>query len=344
MPADTAVNVNSEVYYSGKYWNDLPQVLRYMSENFTGNPTKWWVDDFRDRYAVSPFQRALFLNCGNGWVEREFIDKGIVSRAVAFDYSIDLLRLAQRDKGTRPIAYFQADVNRVAFAPDQFDLVVNVAALHHVQYIHRLCRVLCAALRPGGLIVSFDYIGPRRNQYSLRQWLHIQRVNRGLPPHIRKTPLVRPHLPTMLYTDPTEAIHSDLIFDALGRFFDVFERHDTGGGVAYELLTHNDKIWSLQPADLEPHVRRVLEEDKRLSNRGAVPPLFSYFIARPRKGALADARLIARTNQAEARREAWASSHGGTYSYVEFGLAKTLPWMGRQARRLRLGRLLRRLG
>jgi hypothetical protein len=186
-------------------------------------------------------------------------------------------------------------------------------------------------------------VGPRRNQYPLRQWLHFLRVNRKLRPRLRKQPLVRPHLPTMLYTDPTEAIHSDLIFDALARFFDVFERHDTGGGVAYELLTHNDRLWEVPPAELEPHVRQVLDEDRRLSQAGAVPPLFSYFIARPRKQSLEDAALIARTTALEARREAWAKAHGGTYSYVEFGLAKALPYVQRQVRRLKVGRLVRRL-
>lgn len=327
----SGVNHNSAIYYSGRYWNDLPQVLEYMCENFTGDKRRWWVDDFRERYAARPFARALVLNCGNGWVEREFIDTGIARRVVAFDYAADLLRAAETAREGRPIAYFRADANRVDFPEHVFDLVVNVAAMHHVQYIDRFCRVLGRALTPGGLMVNFDYIGPRRNQYSRRQWREIRRANRTLPGHLRKTPLVRPHLATMLHTDPTEAVHSDLIIASLERYFDVIERHDTGGGVAYELLTHNERLWSSPSDALAPHVAALLDRDRQLSARGVVPPLFSYFIARPRARALADAARVARHDRDESRRERWARRHGGTYSYAEYARACVWPRAVRRA-------------
>jgi SAM-dependent methyltransferase len=331
MTQETIVNDNAGVYYSGRYWNDLPQVLAYMCENFTGDPRKWWVEDFRERYGRVPFDRMLVLNCGNGWVERELVDRGLTRQAVAFDYSHDLLCQASRQRGSRPIAYFRADANRVDFPDDTFDLVVNVAALHHVQYIHRLSRVLCRALRPDGVMVSFDYIGPGRNQYSWRHWHHIRRANRLLPVHLRKRPLVRHSLAAMLAEDPTEAIHSDLIFPALACYFELVERHDTGGGVAYEVLTHNPRIWDVPLDELSPHVSRVLEMDRRLCARGTVPPMFSYFIARPFKARL-DAAFVARTEREEERRETRARARQGTYSYAEYGRAYVLPQLFRRLR------------
>jgi SAM-dependent methyltransferase len=331
MTQDTVVNDNAGVYYAGRYWNDLPQVLAYMCEHFTGDPRKWWVQDFLERYAREPFDRMLVLNCGNGWVERELIDRGLARQAVAFDYSQDLLREASRQRGSRPIAYFRADANRVDFQDDAFDLVVNVAALHHVQYIHRFSRVLCRAMRANGVMVSFDYIGPGRNQYSWRHWRHIRRANRLLPAHLRKRPLVRHSLATMLADDPTEAIHSDLILPALACYFDLVERHDTGGGVAYEVLTHNSRIWEVPIDELTPHVSRVLEMDRHLCARGDVPPMFSYFIARPLKARL-DPSVVARTEREEERREARAKALKGTYSYAEYGRAYVLPQLRRRFR------------
>jgi SAM-dependent methyltransferase len=219
----------------------------------------------------------------------------------------------------------------VDFPDDTFDLVVNVAALHHVQYIHRLSRVLCRALRPDGVMVSFDYIGPGRNQYSWRHWHHIRRANRLLPVHLRKRPLVRHSLAAMLAEDPTEAIHSDLIFPALACYFELVERHDTGGGVAYEVLTHNPRIWDVPLDELSPHVSRVLEMDRRLCARGTVPPMFSYFIARPFKARL-DAAFVARTEREEERRETRARARQGTYSYAEYGRAYVLPQLFRRLR------------
>ena len=241
-PPSTTVNENSTIYDSRQYWNDLPQVVAYMSENFTGDPTKWWVDDFKERFCPEPLGHGLVLNCGNGWVERELVDNGIVKTVTAFDSSWDLLCAAARDRGSRAIHYVRADANTVSFAPACFDVVFNVAALHHVQYLDRPCRVLCEALKPSGVLVSFDYIGPHRNQYSRGHWRRIVRVNRRLPPAVRKQRLRRALLPYMLHVDPTEAIHSELILAMVARYFDIFERHDTGGGIAYELLTHNPPL------------------------------------------------------------------------------------------------------
>jgi len=309
----TVVNENSSVYYKGSYWNDLPVVKKYMYKNFTGDENVAWMEDFRERFCKTPFKHGLAINCGNGWVERQFIDSNIVSKVTAFDYSTDLLKLAEEEKGDRNIEYFQADVNKLELEENKFDLVINVAALHHVQYINRLSRVLCGALKEDGYVVNFDYIGPHRNQFPLRQRYHIKRGNRMLPAPMQKKPLIMPHLPTMLHGDPTEAIHSELIIDSLSRYFDITERHDTGGGIAYYLLTHNDNLNKFPLEESEPFILKLLEEDWRLCTKGAVPHMFSYFIARPRKESLSDTRKIARYQRQENRREEKAARRYGTY-------------------------------
>ena len=335
-PRATTVNDNSAVYYSGQYWNDLPQVVAYMSENFTGNPAKWWVEDFKERFAPEPLGHGLVLNCGNGWVERELVDKGIVKTVTAFDYSWDLLSTATRERGARAIHYFRADANAVSFTRDRFDVVFNVAALHHVQYLDRFCRALCAALKPSGVIVSFDYIGPHRNQYTRGHWRRIVRVNQRLPAAVRKQPLRRAHLPTMLHADPTEAIHSELILTTLGRYFEIFERHDTGGGVAYELLTHNPALHALGPEAADSYIREILAWDRHYTARRQVPPLFSYFLARPRKEVLLESSRLRTFQDQEDRREALARARGGVYS-----LANRLTML---RHRLELGLYRTRLG
>jgi SAM-dependent methyltransferase len=336
-PVATTVNENSAVYYAGRYWNDLPQVIAYMSEHFTGDPAKWWVDDFKERFAPEPLGHGLVLNCGNGWMERELVDKDIVRTVTAFDYSWDLLCSAIRARGARAIHYVRADANTVSFAPDRFDVVFNVAALHHVQYLDRLCRALCASLKPSGVMVSFDYIGPHRNQYTRRHWRRIVRINQRLPAAVRKQPLRRAHLPTMLHTDPTEAIHSELTLATLGRYFDIFERHDTGGGVAYELLTHNPSLDSLGPEAADPYIREVLAWDRHYTARGQVPQLFSYFLARPRKEVLQDTSRLRAFQDEEDRREARARARGGVYS---FGNRLTMLRHRLELCRMRLGRRL----
>src|ERR1700730_2966123 len=191
--ATTTTPSDSSVYYSSVYWNDFPRVLEYICNRCTGDSSVWWIDDFHRRYSSDrPFDSGLFLNCGNGWVERDFIDRGIVRTAIAFDYSSDLVREAERARGDRPITYFQADVNRVDLEENAFDLVVNVGAIHHVQYINRLFRMLCRSMTADGVLVIYDYVGPARNQYLPSQWKLLKEANRRLPPEVRKDRLRRP--------------------------------------------------------------------------------------------------------------------------------------------------------
>lgn len=315
---DTAVSKDSGIYYSGSYWNDLPLVLEYMCENFTGDKKKWWMNDFQERFCQSPFEHGLFINCGNGWVERTFVDLKIVNRASAFDYSFELIQEAQRERGDRKINYLQADVNRIDFDSEQFDLIVNVAALHHVQYINRFCAILCKAIKKNGLFVNYDYIGPHRNQYSRKHWGYIKEINQSLPNPIRKEPLIKPHLPTMLHVDPTEAIHSELIIETVQRYFDIFERHDTGGGLAYEVLTHNPNLQGIPSEALDPHIEWLLDMDRKYTEEKRVPPLFSFFIAKPKKIVLENEELLETYQVDENVRERRAHTQRGTYSKSDY--------------------------
>jgi SAM-dependent methyltransferase len=316
--SSSVVNDNPEIYYSGTYWNDYKPVVEYMSRCFTGDPGKWWQEDFKDRFCETPFESALFLNCGNGWVERQFIDSGMVAVVTAFDYSADLVAAAEDAREGRPITYFQADANTVEFGEDQFDLVVNVAALHHIQKLDRFHRKLCAATRPGGILLNFEYIGPARNQYRKQQWHCIEEANAALPDRIRKEGLLMPHLPTMLVSDPTEAIHSDLILSVQARYFEIFERHDTGGGVAYQILTHNPKLQGVPEPELREMVGPLLDVDWRLTQEGRVPPMFSYFLSRPKKAALRQRGRLWFHALQENGREALARRRRGVYSWRQF--------------------------
>ncbi len=283
MNVQTVVNDNSQVYYHGQYWNDFQRVLEYMCENFTGDKNKWWVQDFKERFCQTSFEHGLVLNCGNGWVEREFIDLGMVKCVTAFDYSMDLLHIAEKEKGERPISYFQTDVNKVDFSDNQFDLVVNVASLHHVQYINRFCRIMCSTINS-----------------------------------IKKSPIIKPHLPTMVLDDPTEAIHSELIIESVSRYFDIVERHDTGGGIAYELLTHNPKLKDVPADELDVHIEKILALDKEYTGLKRVPPLFSYFIAKPRKSVLSGKTKLEYYQKEEDLREEKARKRHGVYSNSQY--------------------------
>lgn len=315
MGNGTVVNNNFSVYYKNTYWNDIPLVREYMCANFTGDKNVWWIDEFKRKYAHKPFKKALFINCGNGRIEREFIDKKIVKSAVAFDYSTDLIKQAKKLKRKRDIKYICADANTITFKKGSFDLIVNVAGLHHIQYINSFIHCLANSLSNNGIFVNFDYIGPHRNQYTSAQWRLVQRINNQLPSSKQHPMLLYPSVPVMLEEDPTEAIHSELILQTLNRYLTLWEQHNTGGGIAYLLLTHNP---NLHKKNAVSHVKKILELDELYTRRGVVPQLFSYFIFRHNKQKIADKKIFERFQNIENRREYIARVWGGVYRYNDY--------------------------
>src|SRR5262245_24596989 len=225
--------VNSAVYYQGRYWNNHAAVRRHLNERATGDPKIVWYRHAQT-FVGHAFEKALVLNCGNGWVERDILGAGVAKEGIGVDVAPDLLEQARTEAGRQHLTlrYYEVDVNRAVFPEDGYDLVVNHAALHHVTRLDRVLRALCRLLPYDGWLVSWDYVGPHRNQYSPDVMEAAHAVNIELPAHLRAD-LRYPHLPTMLVTDPSEAVHSELIEITMGRYFDIRYRRTLGGAIAY---------------------------------------------------------------------------------------------------------------
>lgn len=312
----SVTNLNSSVYYHGHYWNDIPEIAQYISQKLTGDKNKGWIENFKDKHATVPFKRALFLNCGDGRWEREFIDKKIVKDVEAFDVSPDLIKTAKKLKGGRKIKYHVADANKITFKENHYDLVVNIAALHHVQYLNRLCRLLAHSLKADGVFINYDFVGPSRNQYPIINYSLIRIVNLLLAKKIRKSPIGYPHLPTMLATDPTEAIHSGLIEKTLKRYFNIFERRVVGGGLAYELFTHNKYFagGGRRNKKITAQIKNVLFADYLLTTIKVIPPFFSYSLSSPNKESLKQKTRVRNYQKKENWREKKSSLLYNTYT------------------------------
>jgi SAM-dependent methyltransferase len=298
-PADTE-------YYGGVYWNSYAEVIRYMNRRVSGDDDVDCWDCF-SRQTGRTFRKALIVNCGNGWVERALIERGIIESAVGIDVMPELIADARASAGQLPVQYEVADTNRAEF-PDGFDLVVNYAAFHHIAYLDRVLRRCCELLPDDGILVNWDYVGPHRNQYGYEAWSHVRRVNQQLPEGIRQD-LVYPHLPTMLVADPTEAVHSELILPVTRRYFDIDVYRSIGGAIAYPLLTHNQAMADAGPEERSGWIAHVLEADERW--RGG--DLFAFFYGHPRKAALEAPGMLETWHDEEEEREREGASTGGKY-------------------------------
>tara|TARA_B100000482_G_scaffold182306_1_gene156195 strand:+ start:444 stop:1631 length:1188 start_codon:yes stop_codon:yes gene_type:complete len=311
----------ASVYYSGNYWNDFDQVRSYMNSLSTGNPSVDWKEHLFAWNGRKPFKKAMIISCGNGFVERDLLSKGIILSAVGIDVNEQLLDAARTEaqKYDLPVRYYRVDSNKEdTFPEDGYDIVVNHAALHHIAYIDFHVRALSRLLQrsPGGVLVNYDYVGPHRNQYDADTWEMIIALDKQSDPCFRLPNINQgyPHIQTMLALDQSEAIHSELIMSVLDRYFEPLWLRYLNGALAYTLLTHNKNLQ--QPcstgADLAEHIHKVLEADSKYtaSHRGS--ELFVYSIMKPRTNS--PSRAVEDVwSREEDQRERAAQQNGGVY-------------------------------
>ena len=312
--SEGVVATDSSVYYHSGYWNDLALVQQYLNRRASGDPDVSWSEHLATSTGRT-FAKALVLNCGNGWVERALVTAGLVKEAVGVDYAEDLLRAARAEAEVAglPLRYYQLDTNTARWPEDGFDLVINHAAGHHVARPDTVFRSIASMLPDDGLFVSYDYVGAHRNQYPTAMWEAAWQANEALPAEFRHE-LGYPHLPTMLVSDPTEAIHAELIMPVMKRYFDIEHFRALGGGVAYSVLTFNQAIFGRPESEVTAVVEQVLAADAAYTD--ADPEnntLFGYVVARPRKAALSDTAQLAAWTAEEDEREKRAAADGGRY-------------------------------
>ena len=300
-----------DVYYDTGYWNEYEEVRRHLRRRI-GDESLEWPEYFQACRGGRVFERGLILNCGNGHVERTMIGAGVLRRAVGVDYAADLLDDARRaaEEAGIDATYHRMDTNTADFPAGDYDLVVNYAAGHHVARVDAVFRALAALLPDDGWLVSYDYVGPHRNQYPADLWEAAWQVNERLPETVRQD-MVLPHEPTMLATDPTEAIHSELVEATIERYFALEERVALGGGIAYLLLTANPRLAAAAPAERDAAIREVLAAD--IAHLEAHPEhnCFTYAAGRPRRDL--DPTDLDRWTAEEDAREAAASATGRYY-------------------------------
>lgn len=277
---------NSAIYYSDFYWNDITAVKEHINLLISGDKKIDYINNFKNKIKRK-FKKALVLNCGNGHVEREFIKNNVIESAIGIDISEDLIAEANLNKENLDISYIQHDINTFDFSSIEFDLLIVFAAGHHIQYLNRVFFEASKILiKNNGMIVGFDYIGPHRNQYSLKVWNKTYCYNQKLPKFFQNK-LIYPHLPTMLVTDPSEAIHSEYLEESLNYYFDL-DITMLGGGIAYEILSHNEAAKKMnnnkkQIEELNKHVLKVLEWDLAESKKDHKFNFFASFYGYPKK-------------------------------------------------------------
>lgn len=225
-------------------WWQVPAVRRRWNQRLTGDAARSYEPYVAEKYlAGRTGLRLLSLGSGGASHELAFARLPHFAEVRCVDIAARLLARASAAAEQEGLLNFRtevADVNALAIAPGSYDVVLFHSALHHFSDVDGILARVRQALRPDGLLVINDYVGPARLQWSAAQLAEANRILRDVLParwRVRylsrqvKTRVSGPGLWRMRLADPSEAAESDRIVPALRRHFTPLEEAALGGNI-----------------------------------------------------------------------------------------------------------------
>lgn len=278
-------------------WTGIPQT--HLNHNFqiTGDRARYWVPFLRDAYfPAGEAIDVLSLGCGEGHLDRILRESGFTFRSfTGFDISPAAVARAEglaRAANLAPrIRYEAVDLNTHVFAHEQYDFIYFFQSLHHVEALEHVLDQCRIALRPGGLLMVNEFVGPSRFQWTSTQKAMATTLLRLLPDDLRvdllhadgrlKTEVVSPTVDDMIQGDPSEAVRSGEIEAVLRASFEILESWNWGGTLNYLVF---ENIAGNFHADNPYHqavIELLIEHENTLIRAGVLPSDFKVYLARP---------------------------------------------------------------
>lgn len=280
-------------------WSGIGQIHYNHNYLVTGQRDYHWMHWMRERFFPGgDAGDTLSLGCGEGHVDRQFKFHGFRFRSfTGIDISPASVRKAQEVAEAEDLSpktrYFVADLNNYRLPKQSYDFIYFFQSLHHVEALENLLYSCANALRPGGLMMVNEFVGPTRFQWTNDQLDRANHLLSLLPPELRvdlfpsrrgalKDKCVAFSLWEMMIGDPSESVRSEEIEPILKQYFDVVEEKNWGGTLNY--LVFENIAGNFRP--LNPlHdciVELLIHHENELIANGVIPSNFKFYLVRPK--------------------------------------------------------------
>lgn len=278
-------------------WSGIPQIHQNHNYLITGSRETYWIDWMRERYfPAGDAGDTLSLGCGAGHLDRIFKQRGFRFRSfTGIDISegaIERARVLADETSLAPtVQYTTADLNRIELPPRSFDFIYFFQSLHHVEALEHALAQCQRALRPNGLLLVNEFVGPSRFQWTSRQIEMANQVTALLPEDLRrdlqkggvKTEIERPTVRHMVRHDPSEAVRSGEIESLVKGHFDVVGEWNWGGTLNHLVFQNIAANFDPENAYHRSIVELVIHHENVLIREGLLPSDFKVFLARLRQ-------------------------------------------------------------
>jgi SAM-dependent methyltransferase len=262
-----------------RYWGAQPLVRRAINRRVSGDPNRWPMEWFAEKYVPAALPLGLSVGCGTGLLERDVFLKGICERLDGIDFSPESIAEAQRaaeEAGlARRLDYRVEDINVIRLPRQRYDIVFFHGSLHHIRNVEHVLEEVRAALKPGGLLFLDEYMGPSRSEWNHAQWSFARSAFDALPSGLKNRPELAIPLPM---DDPSESVRSSAILPAVRRLFDVLEDRPYGGNILWFVFPCLDMARMRE--DETRALTRLIALEDHLLEKGWVESYFRVLVAR----------------------------------------------------------------
>ena len=327
---DAATTIWDQRYEGGEHVGSQPTIhgdpIDYTQHKFlyeraiarpqTGSLEGYNLDRVGRRYLTPAPARMLAIGSGMAFVEEHLLRQGYAGHITAYEMSgaaVEKARARFAEAGLSDrIEMRSADVLHEDLAPGSFDAVFVQAAIHHFDRIEEMYALMHRVLRPGGLLVYDEYVGPDHHLYHPEVLAIMDEINACLAPQYRWDVLAqhtremvpRPSLEWMLQHDPSEGVHASRILPLTYQWFDVIDRADYGGSIMRPFFTGILPNFDFSDPRDQTVASLIVLIEQLLTRHSIIPHYHTSVVGRRR-----DAPLPPMTDS-EARRIAYADWAG----------------------------------
>lgn len=261
----------------------------------TGSRDGYNLDRVGRLFLTPPPARVLAIGSGMAFTEEDLVRKNYAGHVLAYEMSRSAVaaaraRLDATEYGHR-IELRSGDVLAENLPDAAFDAVFVQAAIHHFDRIEEMFALMHRVLRPGGLLVYDEYVGPDHHLYHPEVLAIMDEIDACLAPAYRRdvlaghtrTGVPKPSLEWMLRHDPSEGVHASRILPLTYQWFDVLDRADYGGTVMRPFFTGILPNFDWEDPKDQTVARLVVLVEQLLLRHGVIPHYHTSVVARRRE-------------------------------------------------------------
>ena len=274
----------------GTQWLQVPGAIENMNLRATGDPEMDWITHSAGLLAkfAKPI-KALSLGCGFGVIERVLRRSDFCQLIHGVDVAegaIEGARKAAQDEGLDGLTYEVADLNTATLPEKTYDAVYVHAALHHVFQLEHLLDQIKQTLKPGGLFVVYEYIGPSQMQFPRRDLELADAFLKAIPERYRSMPrfkdikkqALRLSLDGMNSSDPSESIRASEIVPLTASRFELKHFRYVGGTLLLLIFSEIAGNFKEDDAEIMPLVEGLIVLDNFLIDNKVLPSYHVYMV------------------------------------------------------------------